>query len=92
VFADPQVAAREMVQTFLLPTGGLARVVGNPMKFSDTPVSYRNAPPALGEHTAEVLRECGFHEEQISEWLSRGVIRGGDWTSNQRRTCVDDGF
>jgi crotonobetainyl-CoA:carnitine CoA-transferase CaiB-like acyl-CoA transferase len=76
VFADPQVRAREMVQSFSLPTGGLARVVGNPMKFSETPVVYRSAPPALGEHTEEVLRECGFSEEQIHLWRERGVIRG----------------
>jgi crotonobetainyl-CoA:carnitine CoA-transferase CaiB-like acyl-CoA transferase len=86
VFADPQVAAREMVRSMLLPTGGLARVVGNPMKLSETPVSYRNPPPALGEHTAEVLRECGFRDEQISDWWSRGVIRGVDDWPRQKAT------
>ena len=34
----------------------LSRILaGNPIKFSRTPVEYRDAPPTLGQHTAEVL-------------------------------------
>ena len=32
-------------------------LIGNPIKLSETPVSYRRPPPTLGEHTAEVLGE-----------------------------------
>ena len=38
--------------------GGVAQVA-NPIGLSATPASYRLAPPALGEHTAEVLRWLG---------------------------------
>jgi crotonobetainyl-CoA:carnitine CoA-transferase CaiB-like acyl-CoA transferase len=36
---------------------GTVPQVANPVKFSATPVTYRRAPPVLGEHTEEVLRE-----------------------------------
>ena len=31
-------------------------LIGSPMKFSETPVDYRYAPPTLGQHTEEVKR------------------------------------
>jgi crotonobetainyl-CoA:carnitine CoA-transferase CaiB-like acyl-CoA transferase len=42
------------------PLAGEVTLVASPMKFSATPVQYRRAPPLLGEHTAEVLREFGI--------------------------------
>jgi crotonobetainyl-CoA:carnitine CoA-transferase CaiB-like acyl-CoA transferase len=38
----------------------MARSIANPIKFSDTPVSYRLPPPLLGEHTAQILQSLGF--------------------------------
>ena len=32
------------------------------------------APPALGEHTAEILAELGHDKEQITDWVERGVV------------------
>jgi crotonobetainyl-CoA:carnitine CoA-transferase CaiB-like acyl-CoA transferase len=57
VFADPQVIARGL--RIELPGAGGATVplVANPMRLSDSPVTYRHAPPALGEHTDEVLAD-----------------------------------
>jgi crotonobetainyl-CoA:carnitine CoA-transferase CaiB-like acyl-CoA transferase len=57
VFAEPQVAAREMLVTMEHPTIGVLPLVGSPLKFSQTPVEYRLPPPRLGEHTDEILRE-----------------------------------
>jgi crotonobetainyl-CoA:carnitine CoA-transferase CaiB-like acyl-CoA transferase len=58
VFADPQVAARGMVieMQHALRSQALP-LIGNPEKFSATPVSFRRPPPLLGEHTEEVLQE-----------------------------------
>ncbi|QJE73115.1 CoA transferase [Aerophototrophica crusticola] len=58
VFADPQVLAREMVVR--MPHAAAPEpvpLIGSPLKFSDTPVNYRHAPPTLGQHTGEVLGE-----------------------------------
>jgi formyl-CoA transferase len=57
VFSDPHIDAREMVIEMDHPVAGKVRLIGSPMKFSDTPVEYRLPPPRLGEHTASVLKE-----------------------------------
>lgn len=57
--ADPQTTARGMIVQIEHPLLGVARSIANPIKFSDTPASYRLPPPLLGEHTAEVLESLG---------------------------------
>ncbi len=53
--ADPQVAAREMVQEVEHATAGLIKVLGLPVKLQSTPGSIRLPPPLLGQHTRQVL-------------------------------------
>ncbi len=74
VFADPQVSARGMTVDLPHPLAGSVRLVGSPMKFSATPVQYRRAPPLLGEHTDQVLRELGFAAEDIAELRRNAVV------------------
>lgn len=74
VFRDPQVVARGMKIDMRHPTAGMVPLVASPIKMSATPVSYRDHPPAAGEHTDEILRAHGFSEEEIQEWRRRGVI------------------
>ena len=57
VFADPQVEAREMLIQMQHSEIGDLRLVGSPLKFSDTPVEYNLPPPRLGDHTEEVLKD-----------------------------------
>ena len=57
VFAEPQVAAREMLVTMKHPTIGELPQVGSSLKFSQTPVEYKIPPPRLGEHTDEILKD-----------------------------------
>ena len=76
VFADPQVKARHM--EIAMPhsaTDEPVRLIGSPIKMSESPVSYRRPPPTLGQHTAEVLRELlGLMPDQIDGLRRRGVI------------------
>ncbi|MGQ0732450.1 MAG: CaiB/BaiF CoA transferase family protein, partial [Acidobacteriota bacterium] len=51
VLADPQLAARQMIAEVTHPTVGPAKVIGSPVKLSETPSSVRTAPPVLGQHT-----------------------------------------
>ncbi|MBL4872828.1 MAG: CoA transferase [Rhodobacteraceae bacterium] len=59
VFASDQVAARDMKITIPHPLSGSGTVdlIGNPVKFSQTPVTYRKAPPACGADTDEILND-----------------------------------
>lgn len=57
VFNDPQVQARELRLDLSHPAFGSVPLVASPIRLSATPVQYRQAPPTLGEHTAEVLRD-----------------------------------
>ena len=64
---DPQLAARDMIVPIAHATAGTIRVLGNPLKMSDTPPEIRSAPPALGQHTDEILRnDAGLDDEAIA--------------------------
>ena len=71
---DPQLAAREMVQTLMHPTIGATRVIGAPIKLSDTPASLRSAPPVLGQHTDAVLAELGYSAVEIAGLRQTRVV------------------
>ena len=57
VFSMPQVEARQMLIHMEHPEIEDLRLVGSPLKFSDTPVDYKLPPPKRGEHTEEICRE-----------------------------------
>ncbi|HEY0809032.1 MAG TPA: CoA transferase [Longimicrobiales bacterium] len=54
VLADPQITARNMIETIQHPSIGEIRLLGIPYKFSDTKAAIRRHPPLLGEHTNEI--------------------------------------
>ena len=65
VFEDPHTRAREMEVRLTHPVEGEISALGIPVKLSETPGSVRRPAPLLGQHSAEVLREAGFSEEEI---------------------------
>jgi crotonobetainyl-CoA:carnitine CoA-transferase CaiB-like acyl-CoA transferase len=74
VFADPQVRARGMVGHVEHPHAGMVPLVASPLKLSATPVDLRHAPPLLGQHTDEVLREAGYDDAEIAALRARGAL------------------
>jgi crotonobetainyl-CoA:carnitine CoA-transferase CaiB-like acyl-CoA transferase len=81
VFADPQTLAREMLISMPHDKApeGQVDLIGNPLKMSDTPVTYRHAPPLLGEHTEDVLRDTlGLDDQQIAAIRARGGVGNRD--------------
>ena len=68
---DPQLAARNMVETLMHPTVGATRVIGAPIKLSENEASVRTPPPVLGQHTDAVLAEIGYDAETIAATCGR---------------------
>ncbi len=57
---DKQTRGRGLIVQLEHPGIGTAKSIANPIRFSNTPVSYRLPPPLLGEHTPQVLQELGY--------------------------------
>lgn len=74
VFADPQVRARGLQVAIDHPEQDALPMVASPLRLSATPVRYRSAPPMLGQHTDQVLREFGWSPREIDDLRERGVI------------------
>jgi len=78
VFADPQLQARTMKLDLPHPLAGTVPQVRAPLRLSGTPMTYTLAPPLLGEHTANVLRErLGLDDAMLRDLAARGVIGTG---------------
>ena len=75
VFEDPQVRARGMQIAMTHPKAGKVPLVASPIRLSDTPVTYRHAPPQLGQHTQELLeRHLGLSVQQMQAYRDSGVL------------------
>jgi glutaryl-CoA transferase len=73
--ADPQLAAREMIVALPHASAGEVRVLGTPVKLSETPASLHSAPPTLGQQTTKILREdCGFTDAEVQQLKASGAI------------------
>ena len=73
VFDDPQVQANNLVARLEHRDVGPLRMVGPLAKFSETPLEP-SPPPALGQHTGEVLAELGFTPAEIEGWRQKGTL------------------
>lgn len=70
VFASDQVLAREMKITMAHPLAKTKGVdlIGNPVKFSKTKVTYRRSPPTCGQHNTEIMEElCALESAQTDQ-------------------------
>lgn len=71
---DSQLIERDMIVELQHRIAGAIRVVGTPIKLSETPGSIQVPPPVLGEHTEAILKELGYDSKGIQELRSAGAI------------------
>ena len=75
IFTDPQVLHRGMLLEMSHAKAGKVRLIGNPIKFSETKVQIRTSPPLLGENTDEVLKKfLNFSDSEIAKLREEGAI------------------
>jgi crotonobetainyl-CoA:carnitine CoA-transferase CaiB-like acyl-CoA transferase len=76
VYADAHVQERDMELQLTHPVAGHIKNIGMPIKFSGASQAIRLAPPLLGQHSQEVLRENGFDMKEVAILVDSEVIRG----------------
>ena len=75
LFADAQIGARSMAVEVAHPRVGPLRVLGTPLKLSETPPSVRTPPPMLGEHTDAILtHDLGCTRDEIAALRNKGIV------------------
>jgi crotonobetainyl-CoA:carnitine CoA-transferase CaiB-like acyl-CoA transferase len=74
ILEDPHIHARDMVVELTHPEYGPLKVLGIPVKLSETPGVVEKAPPKFGEHNRVVLRNLGYPDDDIDRFEKSGVV------------------
>jgi formyl-CoA transferase len=72
--AHPQLEARQLVVESEHPVLGTVRNMGLPVRFRDGERQAHRAPPLLGQHTEEILREAGYGADMIRRYQADGIV------------------
>jgi crotonobetainyl-CoA:carnitine CoA-transferase CaiB-like acyl-CoA transferase len=71
---DPHYRARGMIEEVDHPVFGRMKMIGIPVKFSETPGTIRFSSPTMGRDTSSVLQDLGLTVDQIKEMKAAGVV------------------
>lgn len=74
MFEHPQVLAERVMETYVHPVVGRYRGLARPVKFGAGNTRTPSAAPTFGQHSAEILAEYGYSDEEISRLCDAGVI------------------
>lgn len=72
--ADPHLSDRNFIVELKHPAAGMVKSLATPIHFSTTGISYRLAPPQLGEHSKSILAEFGYSASKIKGFQEQGII------------------
>ena len=76
ILEDPHIHARQMVAELTHPEYGPLKVLGIPVKLSETPGAVEKAPPKFGEHNPDVLKMIGYSDKDVADFEKANVISG----------------
>jgi len=74
MFDHPQVVAEDLVATLDHPLVGRYRAMKQPIKFAGTPEPTPTPAPTFGQHSDEILGDCGYSADEIVGLRRRGVV------------------
>ena len=74
VFEDPQVKHRGMLVEIPHPQAEKVAVVASPMRFREALLVHDRAPPLLGQHSTEILKELNLSEAQVAELRANKIV------------------
>jgi crotonobetainyl-CoA:carnitine CoA-transferase CaiB-like acyl-CoA transferase len=75
VFEDPQIRARGMQVEIPHPDAGTLSLVANPIRFREHPITHYTAPPAIGEHTRDILSAyLDLDKAEIDALIASGIV------------------
>ncbi len=74
VTKDPQARANDFFLPLKMPSGETMEVVANPIKYSRIPDRVMTAAPEVGQHTDQILKECGYSDQDIAKFREDGVV------------------
>ena len=69
-----QVQYRQVIETVDQPGIGPVKIFNLTAKFSKTPAEITAPPPLLSQHTAAILSEIGYTDEEITDLKQKAVI------------------
>jgi crotonobetainyl-CoA:carnitine CoA-transferase CaiB-like acyl-CoA transferase len=72
---DPQVVANGFIVDLEHPLVGHLRMVGPPIKFSETPSAVQGPSPMLGQHNDEIMAQLGYSPDEIAAYREKGIIK-----------------
>lgn len=76
VFDDPQVKYMKLVQEIDHPVTGKVKLIGPAVTYSYATNVVRSAPPTLGQHTSEVLRNIlKYSDDKIENLLQQKIVQ-----------------
>ena len=73
-FADPAVQAADAVEEIHHPVAGAVKLLRFPLELSTGRAEVRRPPPMAGQHTDEILKECGYSGEEIARLRAAGAV------------------
>ncbi len=75
LFDDPHAMDMNMIWDLENPVSGPYKMVGNPIKFTKTPIKPTKGAPVLGQDTTEILRILRYDDQQIEELRNQAVVK-----------------
>ena len=74
LFDDPHLNRGQHLLHTTLPNGTTTKLPAFPLEYGEASPGLRLNPPQIGEHTRELLRECGLSLDEITTVLHKGII------------------